>query len=96
MIGPILFLLMLAVAVIIPALMAWSLFLSRPHFQRLLATMAGGQILVMPAIAMIAFSQDRSDDEDPIKTVLIYAGMALVFSIMTFAIREMVKVQRKK
>jgi len=96
MIGPIFFVLILAAAAVLPALAAWSLFRNRSQSLRLLATILGGQVLVTPAIALIAFSEDRTGDEDPVKTVLIYAGMALVFSIMTLAMREMVRIRNER
>lgn len=96
MIGAVFFILVLAVAAILPAMAGWSLSKNNTQSMRMLATLLGGQILVTPAIMLIAFSNDRANDEDPIRTIVIYAGMALVFSIMTFAIREMVKVQKEK
>lgn len=96
MIGAVFFILVLAVAAVLPAMAGWSLSKNNTQSMRMLATLLGGQILVTPAILLIAFSNDRANDEDPIRTVVIYAGMALVFSIMTFAIREMVKVQKER
>lgn len=96
MIGALFFILVLAAAAILPALAAWSFSRKSSHSVRLFSTLIGGQILVTPAIALIAFSENRAGDENPIQTLLIYCGMALVFSIMTFAVREMVRVQNEK
>ncbi len=96
MIGPIVFVLILALSAILPALIAWSIFRKNRHLVRLLAALLGGQIIVTPAIALIAFSKDRAGDEDPLKTVLLYCGMALILSIMTFAVREMIRVQSER
>ncbi|MEP2988906.1 MAG: hypothetical protein ABJN65_13025 [Parasphingorhabdus sp.] len=96
MIGAVFFILVLAVGAVLPAMAGWSLFKNKVQSMRMFATLLGGQILVTPVIMLIAFSNDRANDEDPIRTVVIYAGMALVFSIMTFAIREMVKVQKER
>lgn len=96
MIGAIIFILIIAFGAVLPALAAWSFGRNKSHSTRLLLTLIGGQVLVTPGVALITFSADRATDENPVRTLLVYGGMALVFSIMTFAIREMINVQNNK
>ena len=96
MIGAVVFILIIALGAVLPALGAWSFSRDSSHSIRLLATLIGGQILVTPGVALLAFSANSASDQNPVRTLLVYGGMALVFSIMTFAIREMINVQNNK
>ena len=96
MIGPVYFFMFLASLVIFPALGGWFIAKKYEMGIRFFCTALGGQILLLPGIASIAFSQDRAHDENPLSIMIVYGSMALVISIMTFAIMEMRKDRRKK
>ncbi len=88
MTGPIVYIALLALVVALPAVAGWKLGRKSEQFPRMAGTILGGQLILTPAMAIIAFSGDAPISENPLRTVLIYAAMALVISIMTFAILE--------
>lgn len=96
MIGPIFYILLIFALVALPAFAGWKL--SRKHGQsvRMAGTILAGQLILTPAVAFIAFSKDRVAGESPVQTVLIYAAMALVISIMTFAVLEIKNTHKSK
>lgn len=96
MTGPIFFVVIIVAITVLPAIAGWSLSQNQGHGIRMVATLLAGQIIITPAIAFVAFAQDRAQDENPVKTVMMYAAMALVASIMTFAIREMIRMQKQE
>ncbi|MEH6756751.1 MAG: hypothetical protein V7676_04480 [Parasphingorhabdus sp.] len=94
MIGPIIFMVLLGVMVVLPAFTGWKWSQKKEQFVRMGATILGGQAIATPVMGFIAFSAERAHDESPFKSVIIYASMALVISIMTFAILEIKKTHR--
>lgn len=96
MTGPIFFVVMIVAITVLPAIAGWSLSQKQGHGIRMAATLMAGQMIITPTIAFMVFARDRAQDENPVKTVMMYAAMALVASIMTFAIREMIRMQKQK
>ena len=96
MIGPIFFFVLLALVVILPALGGWLIARKYEMGIRFFGTALGGQIIILPLIALITLSNKTNSNESPLQTTIVYASMALVISIMIFAIMEMRKVRRKK
>ena len=96
MTGPILFMVLLGVMVVLPACIGWKLGQKKEQFARMASTILCGQAIATPVMGFIAFSTDRAHDENPLKSVIIYAAMALVISIMTFAILEIKKTHQGK
>lgn len=96
MTGPIFFIILLFALVAFPAVAGWKLSQKCDQFVRMASTIVAGQLIVTPGIILIAFSEDRVGDENPIQTMIIYAAMALVISIMTFAILEIKKTRRDR
>tara|TARA_R110000772_G_scaffold175833_4_gene287577 strand:- start:573 stop:842 length:270 start_codon:yes stop_codon:yes gene_type:complete len=87
---------LLAATVILPAIGGWKYSQKKEQFVRMGATILGGQAIATPVMGFIAFSAERAHDESPLKSVIIYAAMALVISIMTFAILEIKKTHQGK
>lgn len=96
MIAPIFFIALIVLLVALPAFAGWSLSQKYDQHIRMLCTILLGQMILTPGMLLIAFSENRAMDENPVKTVLVYAGMALVISIMTFAILEIRKTRKGK
>ncbi|QTD56327.1 hypothetical protein [Parasphingorhabdus cellanae] len=96
MTGPIVFIAIIAIVVAFPAVAGWKLSQKRDQFVRMANTILAGQLILTPGMALIAFSEDRANDENPVQTVVIYAAMALVISIMTFTIMEIRKTSQGK
>lgn len=96
MTGPILFIAIVAALVVFPAIVGWKLRQKSEQFVRMASTIFAGQLILTPAMAFIAFSEDRANDESPVQTVIIYAAMALMISIMTFVILEVRKTRQDK
>ncbi|MEP3224618.1 MAG: hypothetical protein ABJO01_01495 [Parasphingorhabdus sp.] len=96
MTGPIFFIVIIVMVAALPALAGWKLSQKRDQFVRMVSTIGAGQLILTPGIAMTAFSENRAHDENPIQTIVIYAAMALVISIMTFAIMEIRKTSKDK
>lgn len=96
MTGPIFYIALIVALVVLPAIAGWKLGQKHDQFVRMASTILAGQLILTPGIALIAFSEDRAGDENPLQTMIIYAAMALVISIMTFAILEIRKTQRDK
>lgn len=95
MTGPLFFVVAAACMIILPAIAGWSLSQKQGLAARMFATLLGGQLILTPAIIFFTFAQDQAADGNPIRTVIVYAMMALMISIMTFVIREMMRAQRQ-
>ena len=87
--GPIIYIALLALLVTLPAIAGWKLSRKYEQFPRMAGAILGGQLLLTPGMAIIAFSGAAPISGNPLRTVIIYAAMALVISIMTFVILEM-------
>jgi O-antigen/teichoic acid export membrane protein len=96
MTGPIFFIILIIALAAFPAFAGWKFSQNKDQFVRMASTIVAGQMIVTPGIILIAFSEDRAGDESPMQTMIIYAAMALVISIMTFAILEIRKTGQDK
>ncbi|WP_108810116.1 hypothetical protein [Sphingorhabdus sp. Alg231-15] len=96
MTGPIVFIAIVVLVAALPAIAGWKLSQKRDQFVRMASTILAGQLILTPGMALIAFSEDRAGDENPLQTVIIYAAMALMISIMTFVILEIRKTRQDK
>lgn len=96
MTGPIIFIAIMAALVVFPAIVGWKLSQKSEQFVRMASTIFAGQLILTPAMGLIAFSEDRANDENPVQTVIIYAAMALMISIMTFVIFEIRKTRKDR
>ena len=96
MTGPIFFFILLALVVILPALGGWFIAKKYEMGIRFFGTALGGQVIILPFIMFVTLSNKTNSNDSTLKTIIIYASMALVISIMTFAIMEMRKVRSNK
>ena len=96
MIAPIFYILLIVLLVALPAIAGWKL--SRRHGQsiRIAGTIFAGQLILTPGMAFLSFSNGGVAGESPFRTVMIYASMAIVISIMTFAILEIKNTRKEK
>ncbi len=88
MIAPIFYIFLIFALIAAPAFAGWKL--SRKHGQsiRMAGTVLAGQLVLTPVVAYIAFSKSSIAGDNPVKTAMTYAAMAVVISIMTFAVLE--------
>ncbi|MEH6716160.1 hypothetical protein [Parasphingorhabdus flavimaris] len=96
MIGPIFYILLIFALVAAPAYAGWKLSRNQGQSIRMAGTIVAGQLILTPAVAYISFSQGEGASGNPVQTSLIYAAMALVISIMTFAILEIKNTHKNK
>ena len=89
MIGPIFYILLIFLLVSVPAILGWKLSRNHGQFTRMAGTILAGQAILTPGVIYITLSKPQIAEGSHIKTMLIYACMALVISIMTFVILEM-------
>ena len=96
MIAPIFYILLIVLLVALPAIAGWKL--SRRHGQsiRIAGTILAGQLILTPVMAFLSFSKDGVAGESPFRTVMIYASMAIVISIMTFVVLEIKNTRKEK
>ena len=88
MIGPIFYILLIVAIIVAPAFAGWKL--SRKHGQsiRMAGTILAGQLILTPVVAYNVYSKNMIATDNPAKTALTYAAMAVVISIMTFVVLE--------
>ncbi|GAB5486529.1 MAG: hypothetical protein Pars2KO_00990 [Parasphingorhabdus sp.] len=96
MTSPIFYIVLIVVLAALPATVGWNVAKKREQFGRMAGAIIGGQTLLTPGIALIAFSEDRAADENPLQTIIIYGAMALAISIMTFVFLEIRKTHRER
>ncbi len=96
MTGPIVFIGIIVMVAAFPAIIGWKLSQKRDQLVRMASTILAGQFILTPGMALIAFSEDRAGDENPVQTIVIYAAMALMISIMTFVILEIRQTRHDK
>ncbi|WP_109357028.1 hypothetical protein [Sphingorhabdus sp. EL138] len=96
MTGPIFFIALIVIIVALPAFAGWKFKQKSDQFVRMASTIVAGQLILTPGISWLAYSEDRNFGDDPLKAIIIYAAMALMISIMTFAIMEIRKTSQKK
>ncbi len=96
MTGPIFFIAIIVIVAVLPAIIGWKLSQKRDQIVRMASTILAGQFILTPAMALIALSENRVGDENPVQTIVIYAVMALTISIMTFVILEIRKTRHDK
>lgn len=89
MTGSIFFIALLAVLAALPAIAGWKIGQKYDQFGRMAFTILGGQLILTPGVGLIIFTGGGPDGANPLRTVIVYAAMALVIAIMTFAILEM-------
>lgn len=82
--------------VALPSTVGWKLVQKHDQFIRMAGAIVAGQMILTPGIVLIAFSEQRAGDENPAQTMIIYGAMALVISIMTFAILEIKKTHKDR
>ncbi|HEY9090555.1 hypothetical protein [Parasphingorhabdus sp.] len=87
--GPIIYIALLVVLAAFPAYAGWKFSRKREQFGRMAGTILGGQLIVTPGMALITLTGGTPDGASALRTVLVYAAMALAISIMIFAILEM-------
>ncbi|WP_417621781.1 hypothetical protein [Parasphingorhabdus sp.] len=96
MIVPIFFILLIVLLVALPAIAGWKLSRNHGQFARMAGTILAGQMILTPGIIFISISKATVAGENPVRTMIIYAGMALVISIMTFAVLEIKNTPKRK
>ena len=96
MIGPIFFVLLAGLLIVLPAIAGWTVSKKRDLGVRLFCTIIGGQFLFLPAIGFIAFYSSRADGDDPWKMLALYAAVATIVSIMTLASLEIRKTHKEQ
>ena len=96
MIGPILFVVFIVALAALPAFAGWRYGQKYEQSRRMACAILAGQAIVTPGVILIAYSGALATDVNLLKTVIVYAAMALVVSITTFVILEMKKTQRGK
>ncbi|WP_373492052.1 hypothetical protein [Parasphingorhabdus sp.] len=96
MIGPIFYIVLIFALVALPAIAGWKLSRKQGQFTRMAGTIAAGQMILTPGIIWIVYSTGSGPDQNPVRTIIIYAGMAIVISIMTFAVLEIKNTRRNR
>ncbi|MEW4466914.1 hypothetical protein AB1K62_03675 [Parasphingorhabdus sp. JC815] len=96
MTGSIFFIALLAILAALPAIGGWKLGQKYEQFTRMACTILGGQLILTTGVGLIVLFGGGPDGANPLRTVIIYAAMALAISIMTFAILEMKNTGGKK
>ena len=96
MIGPIFYILLIFLLVSVPAILGWKLSRNHGQFTRMAGTILAGQLILTPGIILISVFTEQADKSNPVRTMIIYAAMALVISIMTFAILEIKNTPKRK
>ncbi|MEO9600847.1 hypothetical protein [Parasphingorhabdus sp.] len=82
--------------VALPAFAGWSLSQKYDQPIRMICTILLGQMILTPGMLLITLSDNQAMTENPTKTVMVYAAMALMISIMTFVILEIRKTRLGK
>lgn len=82
-----LFLVILA-AIVLPAMLGWWLARSFSKRARLVATLAGGLLIVLPYFFAIARVESIGHDPDAMMAIWIYAALAVVVGLGTYALLE--------
>ena len=96
MIAPLFFIVVIFVLVALPAALGWKLVRNHDQSVRMAGAVLAGQIILTPGVAYFSLVTGDGGGDNPMRTVLIYAGMALVISIMTFAILEIKNTRASK